>query len=345
MIKKESSERAARIKKIPIEEIIACYVPLRRQGRTYVGRCPFHNDTDPSFVVWPGSGGRWYCFGACSNGGDVISFIQKLMNMSFTEACDFLEGREGKVADFPTPTLPRQVYSHSPSPGEQQALNVALRIYHTRLWLLPPDHTVRVYIARRQITPDTIRRFAIGWASGTELVPALNFVRCSLESAMNAGLVTSAGREFFRARLIFPDLSDNNVQYMVGRSLAGEPRYLGLPGLPKPLWGLGTAMRQLPLLVTEGVFCRLSLEQCGRQAVAVMGTALKENHIQALRMFPDLVFIPQNDEAGQQAVRRWLESIGHGRIAQLPAGFKDVNEFHEKAGEGQLREWLKKEVG
>ena len=88
-----SPDLAARIERvkeaIPVEDFIAQYVELRRSGRNLVGRCPFHEDRNPSFVVFPETR-SFHCFG-CRAGGDVISFLRLKMNLSFSEALDSLE--------------------------------------------------------------------------------------------------------------------------------------------------------------------------------------------------------------------------------------------------------------
>jgi DNA primase len=88
-----SPDLAARIERvkesIPIEDFIAQYVELRRSGRNLVGRCPFHEDRNPSLVVFPETR-SFHCFG-CRAGGDVISFLRLKINLSFSEALDSLE--------------------------------------------------------------------------------------------------------------------------------------------------------------------------------------------------------------------------------------------------------------
>jgi hypothetical protein len=75
--------------RLDIVDIISREVELRQSGRTYKGRCSFHDDRSPSFVVYP-EDQRWWCF-ACNEGGDVISFIQKIRNCSFREALTELQ--------------------------------------------------------------------------------------------------------------------------------------------------------------------------------------------------------------------------------------------------------------
>jgi len=86
----ELASRVDRVKvAIPIEDFIAQYVELRHSGRNLTGRCPFHEDREPSFVVFVETR-TFHCFG-CRAGGDVISFLRLAMHLSFFEALDSLE--------------------------------------------------------------------------------------------------------------------------------------------------------------------------------------------------------------------------------------------------------------
>jgi DNA primase len=84
------AKRIQRIKSaMPIAEIIGQYVDLRPSGRTLLGRCPFHDDRTPSFVIYPHSE-TFHCFG-CRAHGDVISFVQQMEGMSFSQALEALD--------------------------------------------------------------------------------------------------------------------------------------------------------------------------------------------------------------------------------------------------------------
>lgn len=362
-----------------VEDVVARYVQLRRRGRTLVGLCPFHQERNPSFTVWPGGG--WYCFG-CNAGGDVITFVMKVENVDFREACRMLGAGVLPELSAPPPRVEAPVEAVELGRAERQALGLALRVYHARLWSLPVDHEARRYLARRRIDPDTIRRFGIGWCSGQDLLPGLKFLRMKEQTFLDTGLLGERAdrlQEFLRGRIVIPERGpDGAVAHMVGRCIDGrEPRYLSLPGLPKPVYGLAGVRRQRPVAVVEGIFCRLSLERCGVQAVAVMGTALRGERARALRAVPDLTFIPQNDDPdeegptvqqwleraarneaasgwlkgileragdatpvlskGQAAVVQWLLEVGHGRVVELPQGVKDVNDLDQAGG---LEAWL-----
>ena len=361
----------------PVEDVIARYVHLRRRGRTLVGLCPFHKEKDPSFTVWPGGG--WYCFG-CNEGGDVISFVMAMENVDFPEACRILGG--GSLPELTTPPPKVEVPVETVELGrtERQALGLAQRVYHARLWSLPTDHPARQYLAQRKIDPDMIRRFGLGWCSGQDLIPALQFLRMDRQVFLDTGLLgEKAGRlqEFLRERIVIPERDPRGmVLHMVGRAIDDRGlRYLSLPGLPKPLYGLSSIQRQKPVVVVEGIFCRFSLERCGVQSVAIMGTALRRQ-ASALKTIPDLTFVPQNDEVddrgptakewleeaehnptasrwlegivetsgdaalltkGQAAVIKWLLEVEHGQIIELPRDMKDVNDLDQAGG---LEAWL-----
>ena len=68
--------------RVDIVDLIDARVPLRKTGRDYTARCPFHDDRTPSFVIDPAKN-LWHCFGACSTGGSVIAFLQRDRGISF----------------------------------------------------------------------------------------------------------------------------------------------------------------------------------------------------------------------------------------------------------------------
>jgi len=82
-------DEAERVKRnVSLAELVDYYMELRRVGKTYMGRCPFHKDRDPSFTVYPETG-TFHCFG-CGAHGDAITFLQKVRHLSFSQALEVL---------------------------------------------------------------------------------------------------------------------------------------------------------------------------------------------------------------------------------------------------------------
>ena len=92
---KDTRQNVPFAKEIPILSVVEQKTRLRKVGRNYTGKCPFHKERYPSFYVYPNTN-SFYCFG-CAKGGDVIRFVELTEGLSFMEAvkrlCDL--GRRG----------------------------------------------------------------------------------------------------------------------------------------------------------------------------------------------------------------------------------------------------------
>ena len=80
--------------KISVLDLVSEHADLKRQGRLYKALCPFHNENTPSFIVDPEKN-IWRCFGACSVGGDIFSFLMKKENISFIESLKYFSKKLG----------------------------------------------------------------------------------------------------------------------------------------------------------------------------------------------------------------------------------------------------------
>ena len=83
-----------------IEVVGGSVSDLKKNGRTWKARCPFHNERTPSFIV-DSDRGTWHCFGACATGGDVIEFVRRAEHLEFREALEVLAARAG--VELPAP--------------------------------------------------------------------------------------------------------------------------------------------------------------------------------------------------------------------------------------------------
>lgn len=310
----------------PIEQVIARYIELRPSGRRWVGRCPFHEDRMPSLVVYPHNQ-SWYCFG-CDIGGDVFTFIQRIENVSFGDALrrlsQIVESSNSRIVkatqrldDYPTTRL---------SDEATVLLTAATEVYHAAIFTQP---SVLEYLVKRRIDLDMIRRHRIGYATGNDLAKYFRFRGWDPDIANDLGLLGPRG-EYFRQRIVIPELREGRAIYLVGRATQQYQRakYLGLPGAPKPLYGLETIKQAKDVFVCEGPMDWLTLVQWGYPAVALLGSHLKAEQISALADAERIFIVTDSDEPGRRSARRLAETFGErARIIPPLPNVKDVNEL------------------
>ena len=297
-----------------IVDVVSGYVRLtKKSGSNLFGLCPFHSEKTPSFSVSPDKQ-IYHCFG-CGKGGSVISFIMEIENLSFPEAVAFLANRAGMQ-------LPEQ--SNDPGAKKRQrllALNRdAARFFHAQL-KTPAGQPARDYLARRQLTAQTVTRFGLGFAPDTwdSLVRAMKALGYSEQELFDGGLVRH-GRsggvyDTFRNRLMFPVIDvRGNVIGFSGRILGdGEPKYMNSPetivfSKSHNLFALNLAKKSKCgyIILAEGNIDVASLHQAGfDSAVASLGTSLTPEQARLLsRYTSEIVIAYDNDGAGQKASQR-----------------------------------------
>jgi DNA primase len=324
--------------RLDIVEFIGGYVPLQKAGRTYKGLCPFHTEKTPSFIVFPESQ-TWHCFGACSTGGDIFTFVMRRENMDFPEALRFLAERAG-VQLLPLDSAEIQ---HKGELERLRAINAAAAQHYHRLLLESPSaEQARRYLERRGVARETVATFQLGWApeSWHTIEEHLRQQGFAAEDILKAGLTTEGegGNVYdrFRGRLLFPirDIQGHVIGFG-GRVLDDSlPKYLNTP--QTPLFDKGSVLYGLDLtrqairetetaIVVEGYMDVIILYQCGvRNVVACLGTALSEAHLKALkRLVKKLVLALDADAAGIKAVERGVitaqEALEHKVVPVLSA--------------------------
>jgi DNA primase len=292
---------------------------LRRSGRRFVGLCPFHTERTPSFSVNPELG-VYYCFG-CGASGDAITFVRVTEGLDFPEAVEALARRAGiELPDRDTPG--DEARRHRERLAD--AVAAAADFYHERLLGDPAARAARDFLRDRGFTGDHARRFRLGWApEGFDtLVRHLYDRRFRRDELVAAGLAfeNRAGRlqDFFRARLMFP-ISDHRGRAVAfgGRALGGDgPKYKNTPDGPlyhksRLLYWFAEAKAEISaagaVVVCEGYTDVMAFVAAGvPHAVATCGTAVTEEHVQALLPFTRRFLLAYDaDAAGQAATERW----------------------------------------
>jgi DNA primase len=313
--------------RLDIVELIGGYVTLQKAGHNHKGLCPFHGEKTPSFIVFPDTQ-TWHCFGACSTGGDVFTFIMRQEGLDFTQALRLLAARAGVEL---APLSVTQIALRDEL-DRLRALNAAAAAYYHRLLVeTPAGEAARGYLQRRGVQRETMRAFQLGYAPDQwhGLQEHLRAQRYTVEEMLEVGVLTKndAGNIYdrFRERILFPVRDERgHVIGFGGRALGeGQPKYLNTPD--SPLFDKGSALYGFDLarasirdsetaIVVEGYMDVVIPHQCGvTNVVACMGTALTGAHIDALkRITRTLILALDADEAGLRAVERGAETARQG---------------------------------
>ena len=311
-----------------IDEVVKDYVSLRTSGGgSLKGLCPFHDERSPSFQVTP-SRGFYYCFG-CGEGGDVISFIQKVEHATFVEAVEKLAGRFGVDLRYEEGGVAPQRQQ-----GQRSRLVEAHKLaaaYYLEQWLTPDAEIGRTFLRERGFDQDAAAHFGVGfapvgWDNLTKHMRSKGFSDLELQTA---GLVVqreNGSYDRFRGRLVWPirDLSGDVVGFGARRLRADDdgPKYLNTPETPiyhksQVLYGIDLARKDIArsnqAVVVEGYTDVMAAHLAGvTTAIATCGTSFGTDHIKVLRrlLMDDntftghVVFTFDGDAAGQKAALR-----------------------------------------
>ena len=313
-----------------IVDVIDKRVRLRKTGKNYSALCPFHKEKSPSFSVEPDKQ-FYYCFG-CGAGGNALGFLMAHENMDFPEAVEALASEHG--LDVPREESGQHRQRREENQPLLDALQLADRYYQQQLRQHPQRERAVQYLKGRGLTGAVAKQFGIGFAPpGWE-----NLLQAGLEQKLSREVMEKAGLlikrdaermqanrdshyDRFRDRITFPIRDSRGRCIAFGGRVLGEdkPKYLNSPETPvyhkgQELYGLYEARKSGKklerMLVVEGYMDVVALAQHGiHYAVATLGTATSENHLQRLfRVVPEVIFCFDGDEAGRTAAWRALQT-------------------------------------
>jgi DNA primase len=303
-----------------IVDIVGARIALRKAGKDYQARCPFHDEKTPSFTVSPDKQ-FYHCFG-CGAHGTAIGFLMEYDRLEFREAVDELARRAGLEVPGRMETGPS-----GPDHGPLYALHEqAAALYRDQLRIHPDARRAVDYLKGRGLTGDVAARYGLGFAppEGRLLLSTLGTGPTERERLLTCGLIfdeEGRRRDRFRDRILFPIRDRRGRVIGFGGRLLGEgkPKYLNSPETPifhkgRELYGLFEAQkanRKLEsVLVVEGYMDVIALAQFGvTNVVATLGTATTAEHLQLLsRTAPEVVFCFDGDRAGRAAAWKALEA-------------------------------------
>jgi len=333
----------------PIEDVVAdAGVDLRRVGKGWMGRCPFHDDVTASLSVG-GVADRFHCFG-CGAHGDVIDFIGLRYDLPFREAVARLDGKG-------TPVRPARVIPLRPGPPaadisaeRAQVINELAWAHYTR----PVGHAFAVSWLRhrRSIDIDALESHegaavaghtGHGWTGLTDHLRSEGIADAEL-LAVDLAQTTRRGTlvDTLRDRFVLPIRDQHGVLAgFVGRDTAGNPRApkyrspthtptfakataFYTPG-PGP-WARTTVVVEGPLdALAIAAFCATARRPGAMTAVSALGTAATGAQVDHVVTHAPghIVIALDGDSAGREGAQRWVDAVcrGHRRpalVTQLP---------------------------
>jgi len=286
-----------------------CRVAAREE---FVGLCPLHRDTRPSFYV-NARKNLFYCHG-CHRGGDLIRFVELSERLSFRESLACLKQDLAQAA-------------------ESELLTRTIAFF--QLQLHRSSQAVEYLHNRGLQDPDLIAELGLGYAPGGNLRRHLADFGYSLDLLLRTGLINDQGRDAFCRRVIFPCYQQGRVINLYGRSIGGAFPHRLLPRSKGGLFAWDSVGAFSSVILVEGLFDLAVLWQAGlRNTTCAIGTHLTAMQWSQLcdqpgrRVF--IAFDQDANQAGQRAsclLARRLESAGlHARIVALPSG-QDPNSY------------------
>ncbi|AXE39027.1 DNA primase [Acidipropionibacterium virtanenii] len=351
-----------------IDEVVGEYVALKNAGSgSLKGLCPFHDEKTPSFQVTP-SRGLFYCFG-CGEGGDTITFVEKIDNLSFVEAVQRLADKVGvqlRIVDDGRPGI---------EPGLRmqilEANEEAARFYQAQM-TSAEGLIARQFLDGRGFGRDAAEQFGIGYAprGGHVLRDHLLAKGFAPKALVSSGLVRDKGWDFFQGRVLWPIRdSGRSVLGFGARRVHDDDRipakYVNTPETvvykkSHVLYGLDLARsaigKKRQAVVVEGYTDVMAAHLSGVEtAVAACGTAFGNDHARLLQrlmgnngaLSGEVVFTFDGDAAGQKAALKVYqgdsEFISQTYVAVEPTGL-DPCDLRMQKGEEAVRELVARRI-
>lgn len=344
--------------RLSIEEVVGQYVELKPAGSSLKGRCPFHAEKTPSFMVSP-MRQSYHCFG-CGVGGDIFTFIQEIEGLDFKGALKALADKAGIEL----------VYEKGAEKDDKDILfSILESVTEYYVDNLTKNTKALTYLKERGLTKETIDSFRIGfapdgWSGAFDHLKNAGFSEKHIEEA---GLIKKGDKgsyDRFRSRIMFP-IADNvgRVVAFSGRIFGKEDdlpdggqvtqaKYINSPETPlyhksKILYGYDRARQAIRktnfAVLVEGQMDLIATHQAKYlNTVALSGTALTPEHITLLgRMSKNLCIALDADAAGiasaGKSARSALRSGFDVKIAALPKGADPA----DMLANGDLEVWKK----
>ena len=350
------------LKHADIVQVISSYLPLVKQGKNYKAVCPFHDDTNPSLVVSPEKQ-FFKCF-VCGTSGTAISFVQKYEHISYGEAIK-------KVADIVNyhPEGLESIAKPKKVDERKESLLKCLHdlsLYYQFALNTPEGKEGLDYFETRKLDASLRNKYKLGYAfkDGKSTINFLQKKGHSIKTIEDTGIAKMVSNGVYadmnEGRVVFPicDIDGNVIGFSARRLVNDDtPKYMNTPETylfhkTNNLYNIHIAKDAAKLkgylYVCEGFMDVYALSKIGIDAaVAIMGTALTNEHIQILRSLNvEIRLCLDGDGPGQSAmmkISKMLSKAGlNYRIVDNQGSSKDPDEILNEDGQVALEEYLNK---
>lgn len=336
-------------------DLVQSYIKLDKAGINYKAVCPFHTERTPSFFVNPARQ-IWHCFGGCSAGGDIFSFVMKIEGVEFPEALEVLARRAGIELKREDPRFAyekKKLYEISESAAK----------YFREIF--QKNEAAKKYMKERGVSEETLENFRVGFAPDgwRNLLECLTGKGFKLEDIEKSGLIIrkqnngetpnpkpytpnlSDYYDRFRNRIIFP-ITDGNGRVIGfgGRifqpttnnpqpTTTTEAKYINSPQTliydkSRVLYAFDKAKQEIrkknECILVEGYMDTIMSYQAGFfNTIAVLGTALTDHQLRMLKRLTNVLISSFDaDQAGEMATSRSLDLAGayefERKVAVIP---------------------------
>lgn len=355
---------------VDIVDVIGQYIALEKSGKYYKGICPFHNDSNPSLMVSQQKQ-NYTCY-VCHNSGDVFTFLEKYLNIKWIDAVK----KVAEMGNIDISKYDNQKYSKQMAPSLKPLYDItkeANRYYQYILKSVNPGAAeARKYLMEeRGFTPEMIQEFGIGYAPDNKnLFEMFQNEGYSDMDIIRSGIIIESektGQHYdrFAGRITFP-LSDASGRpvgfsgriFTDAQKASGKPKYLNSPESDifikgKTLYHYKEAAEDIrhagKAYINEGFMDVIAMSKADHNnCVAIMGTALTDEHVEMLKRVTDKVVVAlDGDEAGKHSAIRTAEILQKGgldvKAVIFPEG-KDPDEMLKTYGKEGLDKCLANEI-
>lgn len=342
-----------------IVKVVSAFLPVIKKGKNFVAKCPFHDDTDPSMMVSPEKQ-IFKCF-VCGTGGSAIAFVQKYLNVSFGEAIR----KVAEISDYHDERLEKTVVKKYVDPKKEPLLKCLkdLTLYYQYALSTPEGKDGLSYLDKRNLDSNLRDKYKIGYAfkDGRATCQFLQSRGHSLKTIEDTGISMLVGGQYVdknQGRVVFSicDADGNVIGYSARRIVdSDEAKYVNSPETylfhkSSVLYNYHIAKEKARIkkcvYVCEGFMDVFALSKIGLDnCVALMGTALTNEHIEMLRALNvEIRLCLDGDLAGQTAMMKASKQLAEAGlncvIVDNRGSTKDPDEIINQDGPEALESYL-----